>query len=553
MKIPALLALLSPLALADGQITSLQTIGYFQGGLGPVLDEDDRFGAAVARLGDVDGDGVQDIAVGAPGTQTYGMDGAVWILLLQTDGSVKSATRIDAADIGHPYDVSSFGRAVGKMGDFDGNGVPDVIVGGIEEQLFSDKGVAHILCLNADGSLASTHEVSVGMQVLSFGASVVGVGDVDGDGIRDAAVGMPGDYAFASDGDVFLILLNADGSEKSSVRISDGQGGFAGPLMFGDHFGSALTQLSDLDGNGVRELAVGASDDDDGYSSGAGHPGAVWVLFLDNTGQVIDQQKISEFEGDLGLDLNSGDHFGTAMGAADVDDDGILDLVVGGETHLWVLILRSDGSVRATLEFDPESFGLDADVGFALGANVLPDIDGDGHVELVVGSPESLFGGLERGSVQIAFFDGVSPAQVLPLGCDLNPAGSLVVHGLPIPGKTMHFKIDNPLGTQTPWQTVPLLSLSFHGTGPGCGISVPGWGMNPAAPSGELLSLQTPGLPLMTNGNWQGTPMEFVYEIPPLPGLLGLEAYVQGVFVDFSASPQVPIGLTRARKLLFGI
>ena len=138
-------------------------------------------------------------------------------------------------------------------------------------------------------------------------------------------------------------------------------------------------------------------------------------------------------------------------------------------------------------------------------------------------------------------------------GCDLNAAGSFLAFGLPIPGKTMEFHVTNPLGTQTAGSVLPLLALSFSGTGPSCGPPVPGWNLDPSQPSGEALVLVSPALPLLTGGLWHGVPTVFPYDIPPLPQLLGLEAFVQGVLVDFSPGAQVPIGLTRGRKLVFGI
>ena len=111
-----------------------------------------------------------------------------------------------------------------------------------------------------------------------FGRSVAGLGDLDGDGIQDIAVG-----AFRDDdggpvrGAVWVLFLNADGTVKSHQKISDTAGGFTGTLDDFDRFGGSVALLGDLDGDGIQDIAVGASGDDDG---GPGR-GAVWVLFLD--------------------------------------------------------------------------------------------------------------------------------------------------------------------------------------------------------------------------------------------------------------------------------
>ena len=79
-------------------------------------------------------------------------------------------------------------------------------------------------------------------------------------------------------------------------KISDTAGGFTGGLDGFDNFGTSAASLGDLDGDGVPDLAVGASNDDDG----AGSAGAVWVLFLRADGTVRDHQKISATEGGFG-------------------------------------------------------------------------------------------------------------------------------------------------------------------------------------------------------------------------------------------------------------
>jgi hypothetical protein len=101
-----------------------------------------------------------------------------------------------------------------------------------------------------------------------FGQALAAVGDLDGDGTSDLAVGAPGDR-----GAVWVLFLTPDGSVKTFTKISAGRGGLHGTLLAGDHFGTGLAAAGDLDGNETCDLAVGAPGDDDGGVD----RGAAWI------------------------------------------------------------------------------------------------------------------------------------------------------------------------------------------------------------------------------------------------------------------------------------
>jgi hypothetical protein len=110
-----------------------------------------------------------------------------------------------------------------------------------------------------------------------FGSAAAGIGDLDGDGIDDLAVGADQSDTGGTDrGAVWILFLNSDGRVNSQQRIADGAGGFKGDLNDGDQFGSAVAGIGNLDGKELPDLAVGAPLDDDGGTD----KGAVWILFM---------------------------------------------------------------------------------------------------------------------------------------------------------------------------------------------------------------------------------------------------------------------------------
>ncbi len=271
---------------SDGTVKAHQKISDTQGGFTGTLDDGDSFGDSVAALGDLDGDGVEDLAVGALHDDDGGTDrGAVWILFLNADGTVKSHQKISDTQggfMGTLNDYHQLGLSVGKLEDLDGDGVNDLAAGGAYDDL---KGVVWILFLNANGTVKGHQEIGDALGGFTglldcedlFGTSVCSLGDRDGDGVTDMAVGaIWDDDGGMARGAVWILTLNGDGTVKSNQKISDTRGNFEGVLDDGDLFGVSLASLGDLDGDGVSDLAVGAAKDDDGGLE----QGAVWNLFL---------------------------------------------------------------------------------------------------------------------------------------------------------------------------------------------------------------------------------------------------------------------------------
>ncbi|MCA9059272.1 MAG: FG-GAP repeat protein, partial [Planctomycetaceae bacterium] len=387
---------------------------------GPTLANQDGFGTSIAAVGDLDGDGVIDLVVGAYGDDTNGIArGAVHVLLMNSNGTVKSSTKIADSTSGGPMLLNNdnFGSSVAALGDLDGDGITDIAVGAAYDDTGgSERGAAYVVFLNADGTAKTTTKIASGTNGLPaledgnyFGSAVTGLGDLDGDGVPDLAVGAKGDHTGGSyRGAVHVLFLNTDGTVRSSTKLASSTNG--GPALANDdYFGRAVTALGDVDGDGITDLAVGAYRD----NTGGNTRGAVYVLMLNADGSAKTTTKIASDTGD-GPTLQNSDGFGISVAAVgDLDGDGVVDLGVGAKGDdtggdyrgaLHVLLLNTDGTVKSSAKIASDLRGgptLSDDDRFSSGVASLGDLNGDGIVDLAVSASRDVTGGSNRGAVYI--------------------------------------------------------------------------------------------------------------------------------------------------------
>lgn len=450
----------APLSAQLGSVLGEQKISTLEGGFGAGLDPSDGLGWSAAPLGDLDGDGIIDLAVSTPSGDDGGTSqGAVWILFLRVDGTVRAKQKISALAGGFNGNLDpgdGFGDSLCGLGDLDGDGVEDLAVGAsADDDGTVDRGAIWILFLNANGTVKSHQKISEdqgwpGNHLATrdfFGTSCAPLGDLDGDGLTDLAVGATfDDDGNLNQGAVWVLFLNANGTVKDHQKISETAGGFTGVLDPDDRFGSALASPGDLDGDGLPDLAVGASLDDDGPSGGSG---AVWILFLDVDGRVKSHQKISPTAGGFTGTLERNDNFGFALElAGDLDGNGVGDLFVGaplssdGATHagsLWLLLLNSDGTVRRNRKISATEGGFGGSLSesdqFGVSLANLGDLDGNGIVDLAVGANLDDDGGINMGAAWVLFLEGdtmppriLAPHVVVELSAKGTPPSGAIVN-----------------------------------------------------------------------------------------------------------------------------
>ncbi len=446
--------------VASGQVLGQTKLSALEGGAGD-FTSGSGFGGALAPLGDVDGDGIEDVAAGSLGVAT----GEVFVLFLNADGSVRTRTRISNGVGGFPAALApgdGFGRALGALGDVDGDGVEDLAVGApMDDDGGLDRGAIWLLLLQSDGTVKSSRKVSSLVGGFSgtltdrdnFGYALAALGDLDGDGLLELAVGARRDDDGSNDhGAVWILSLNADGTVASETKISATQGGFTPDAGPSESFGQALAALGDRNGDGVADLAVGAHR--------AGGVPKVWILHLNAAGGVDSQVGIPlPVEGTSPISLAP---------IGDYNGDGVEDLAVGDtETNgsrggIWLLYLLPNGFARAFHAIGPDAgnFGGVVASGDRFGSAVVRvgDLQDDKAPELLVGARGADEGGIDRGAVWVV--TACNPVRSwweLRNGSGVNP---VTFHELEaaVLGKTWVTQVE-----LSPGQTGSLLYISFGG------------------------------------------------------------------------------------------
>ncbi len=352
---------------ASGLSTTAATVlsGYASG---------DRFGLAVSRAGDVNGDGYDDVVVGAYNHSSA--RGRVTVYHGGASGlSSFAATTVTGSGIS---DAS--GTAVGGGGDFDGDGYDDVVYGSPGD--YGGNGTVTVLEGSAAGA-ASTGTRSYSPAYAGSSPSVSGVGDLNGDGHDDVAVGFSSFYG--QRGVVYVFYGEASGMASNADTTIVGPG-----VRY--YLGDAVAAAGDVNGDGYGDLLVGASN--------RGSHGAVELYLGSASG--VQTSVATTISGSS--TLNRVGQFMVALG--DVDGDGYGDVALTGTNSSKVAIYPgaaaglSSTAIATLTGTSGSSFGQ----GLAAG-----DFDGDGDADLAVGAPIL---NAHQGQVDVFFGTGTGLSTV---------------------------------------------------------------------------------------------------------------------------------------------
>lgn len=390
--------------------TAIDLIAVEKGAGGFVIDWDGYAisnGVSVSAAGDVNGDGLADLIVGAPYNNLNG--GSSYVVFGKTTGTPIDLNAVRNGSGGFLMEGDFFltesGFSVSAAGDVNGDGLADLIVGSPLTSL--SKGFTFVVFGKVTSNRIDLWDVADGTggflirgndQSMTSGYSVSSAGDVNGDGLADLLVGAPNDPF--SGGRSYVVFGKSSGTAINLSAVANGSGGF---VVNGDSTslasGFSVSAAGDVNGDGLADLIIGAP-----YANDLG--GGSYVVFGKSSGAPIGLSAVASGTGGFAI---NGDSTSFASGwsvsaAGDVNGDGLADLIVGapvgnaGGGRSYVVFGKSSGAAINLSEVAAGVGGLvitgdSSSLKSGISVSAAGDVNGDGLADLIVGAPGANDGG----------------------------------------------------------------------------------------------------------------------------------------------------------------
>jgi hypothetical protein len=336
-----------------------------------------NYGVAVAYAGDINNDGYEDALVGANWYDDFYPDqGQTLVYYGTAAGLPDNALQTMSA----PVEGAEYGTAV-TAGDFNNDGFADTAngapYGGPEEE------GRVVIYHGTSSNLQYVMDLLGPMSNDRFGFALAS-GDVNGNGYDDLIVGAPGYQAdgLSNSGAVLLYYGGPDG-------LSEEPGWMVESYQENGQLGYALA-IGDFNDDGYADIAIGAKT----FSANFVNMGAVFVFYGSAQGPAGGMEATLDNADWAAYGESADDYFGAALAAGDVNGNGVDDLIVGApgfgfSVEQFGAVYGFWGSANGlgTGAFDWFASDYQPDSGLGTAVAIIPDINGDGTDEVLVGAP----------------------------------------------------------------------------------------------------------------------------------------------------------------------
>jgi hypothetical protein len=367
-----------------------------------------RSGTSVAGLGDVNGDGIDDIIIGASDDNEWGMlSGQAYLFLGGPFGLKRglSLSEADASFYGNQDGLAGF--SVAGAGDVNNDGLNDILIGSYNDPDGAlQAGKAYLIFgkrtgWEMDTSLSSASASFMGtMPHMQCGFSVAGAGDVNKDGFDDILIG-------SKLGRVYLFFGKASGwTQNRQLPTADVSFTEEGPV---EGIGDSVAGAGDVNGDGYEDILLGAPlNDENAPDSGQTY------LILGRSGPWLPDVLLTNADASF-LGESENDRSGISIaGGGDVDGDGYDDIVIGADGHSqvamhggksYIIFGRSSGWSMDTRLSGPVVSFMGDDEGDQIGnpLSSAGDLNMDGLDDILISSPFNGENGVQSGKVHLIF------------------------------------------------------------------------------------------------------------------------------------------------------
>ena len=437
------------------------------------IDGSDKSGVAVAGAGDVNGDGSDDLVIGAynadPNPSNAGESYVIFggTNIATTTEPLVQATSLEGS-IGftiNGIDANDHaGYRISNAGDVNGDGFADVLIGAERADPGGNSSAGESYIVFGGASVGSTGSLELSALdgsdgfVLNgvtsndqSGSAVGAAGDVNGDGFLDFIIGAPyADPATSSRGETYVVFGGASVGSGGSLSLSalNGTNGFViNGIDVSDRSGNAVSG-GDINGDGFTDLIISAKQGDPGGNSGAGETYVVFGGASVGSGGSLNLSALSGANGFVINGIDASDLSGTSVSnAGDVNADGIDDLIIGAERadpggntsagESYVVFggasVGSGGSLNLSALSGSNGFifnGIDNFDESGISVSGIGDFNGDGIADLAVGAPYADPGGRNAaGEVYIVFGSASLGSGGTLNASALNGTNGFVING----------------------------------------------------------------------------------------------------------------------------